>query len=120
MTIEISPKENTNETREWKIKDTDRRALPLTEDVSYLLADLQNRRLEGYPYVFVPPERYDHIQQQLRPKDQWSMSSARNKVVNNFTRQFDKILSMAHVDKGTFHDIRRTAITNWFRQGLIK
>jgi integrase len=118
MTIEISPKENTNETREWKIKDTDRRALPLTEDVSYLLADLQNRRLEGYPYVFVPPERYDHIQQQLRPKDQWSMSSARNKVVNNFTRQFDKILSMAHVDKGTFHDIRRTAITNWFRQGL--
>jgi integrase len=22
------------------------------------------------------------------------------------------------VDKGTFHDIRKTAITNWFRQGL--
>ena len=25
---------------------------------------------------------------------------------------------MARVDKRTFHDIRRTAITNWFRQGL--
>ena len=22
------------------------------------------------------------------------------------------------MDKGTFHDIRKTAITNWFRQGL--
>jgi len=27
-------------------------------------------------------------------------------------------LAIAHVDKGTFHDIRKTAITDWFRQGL--
>ena len=25
---------------------------------------------------------------------------------------------MAHIDSGTFHDIRKTAITNWFRRGL--
>jgi integrase len=25
---------------------------------------------------------------------------------------------MAHVEKRTFHNIRKTAITNWFRQGL--
>ena len=118
MTIEVSPKKNTDETWEWKIKDTDRRFLPLKEDVSYLLAGLQNRRPEGYPYVFVPPGRYDHIQQQLRPRNKWSLSSARNKVIHNFTRQFDRILLKANVDRGTFHDIRRTAITNWFRQGL--
>lgn len=118
MIVEVSPKENTAETWEWKIKDTDRRFLPLKEDVSHLLIDLQNRRPEGYPYVFVPPGRYDHIQKELRPTTTWSLSSARNKVVNNFTRQFDKILSKAHVSTGTFHDIRKTAITNWFRQGL--
>jgi integrase len=39
-------------------------------------------------------------------------------VINNFTRQFNKILKLASVEKRTFHDIRRTAITNWFRQGL--
>jgi len=118
MAIEVTLKENTNETWEWKIKDTDCRVLPLKEDVSQLLIELQNRRPEGYPYVFVPPERYDHIQQVLRPTGKWTLSSARNSVINNFTRQFNKILTMAHVEKKTFHDIRRTAITNWFRQGL--
>ena len=118
MAIEVTPKENTDETWEWKIKDTDRRTLPLKKDVSQLLIELQNRRPEGYPYVLVPPGRYDHIQQVKRPTGKWTLSSARNSVINNFTRQFNKMLVMAHVEKRTFHDIRRTAITNWFRQGL--
>ncbi|MHC4720012.1 MAG: tyrosine-type recombinase/integrase [Planctomycetota bacterium] len=120
MTIEVTPKENTEETWEWKIKDTDRRCLPLKEDVSRLLVNLQNRRPEGYPYVLVPPGRYDHIQQELRPEGKWTLSSARNSVINNFTKQFNQILAMAHVEKRTFHDIRKTAITNWFRQGLTE
>lgn len=118
MTIEVAPKKNVDETWEWRIKDTDRRFLPLKEDVSQLLIDLQNRRPEGYPYVLVPPGRYDYIQQVLRPKGKWTLTSAKNKVVNNFTKQFKKILALAHVDKGTFHDIRKTAITDWFRQGM--
>ncbi len=73
---------------------------------------------EGYPYVLVPAGRYDHIKQVLRPKGKWTLSNARNKVINNFTKQFNKILAIAHVDKGTFHDIRKTAITQWFRQRL--
>ena len=64
------------------------------------------------------PERYDYIQHELRPKGKWTLLSAKDNVINNFSRQFKKILSKAHVDKGTFHDIRKTAITNWFRQGL--
>jgi integrase len=67
---------------------------------------------------FEVPGRYDHIQQVLRPKGKWTLSRARNKVINNFTKQFKKILTLARVDKGTFHDIRRTAIISWFRQGL--
>ena len=118
MTIEITPKKNTDETWEWRIKDTDSRFLPLKEDVCQLLIDLQNRRPAGYPYVFVPPSRYNHIQKVLRPKGKWTLSSARNSVINNFTKQFNKILAIAHVNKGTFHDIRKTAITDWFRQGL--
>ena len=118
MTIEVTPKKNTDETWEWKIKDTDRRFLPLKEDVSQLLINMQNRRPEGYPYVLVPPGRYDHIQRALRLKGKWTLSNARNKVINNFTKQFNKILAIAHVDKRTFHDIRKTAITDWFRQGL--
>jgi integrase len=118
MVINVTPKKNTEETWEWQIKDTDHRVLPLKEDVSRLLIDLQSNRSEGYPYVLVPPGRYDHIQQVLRPSGKWTLSSARNSVINNFTRQFKKILELAHVEKGTFHDIRKTAITNWFSQKL--
>ncbi|MBN2136192.1 MAG: site-specific integrase [Sedimentisphaerales bacterium] len=118
MRIEVTPKKNTDETWEWRIKDTDRRFLPLKEDVSRLLVHLQDSRPEGYPYVLVPPGRYDHIQHVLRPNGKWTLSSARNKVVNNFTKQFNRILAIARVEKRTFHDIRKTAITEWFRQGL--
>ena len=118
MIIEVSPKENTTETWEWKIKDTDRRFVPLKEDVCQLLIDLQNRRPTGHPYVFVPPERYNYIQQELRPKGKWTLLSAKDNVVNNFSRRFTTILCKAHITKGTFHDIRKTAITNWLRQGM--
>ena len=41
---------------------TDRRTLPLTDMLTQLLVDHQNRQPEGHPYVFVPPVRYDYIQ----------------------------------------------------------
>jgi integrase len=61
MTIEVNPKEDTKETWLWYVKDTDRRTLPLTEEITMLLAEHQTRQPEGYPYVFVPPYRYDRI-----------------------------------------------------------
>lgn len=44
--------------------------------------------------------------------------SAWESDVNNFRRQFGLILERAAVKKGTFHDLRKTAIRNWFAQGL--
>ncbi|MBN2594752.1 MAG: hypothetical protein JXA81_14685 [Sedimentisphaerales bacterium] len=81
--------------------------------------NLQNGRLEGYPHVFVPPGRYDHIQQKLRAKGRWILSHARTSVINNFKRMFDRILKAACIKAGTFHDLRKTAMTNWFYKGLI-
>jgi integrase len=91
--------------------------LPLTDEVTQLLVDHQNRQPEGYPYVFVPVGRYDFIQK-LRDDGKWKFSDSRLKVVNNFTPQFEKILKTASVKKGQFHDLRRTAITNWFANGM--
>ena len=118
MTIEVNPKDNTNETWEWKIKDTDSRTVPLTEEICQMLVDFQNTCPNGYPYVFVPPRRYDYIQNTLRAKGKWSLNNARTSIVNNFTRHFHRILKLAGIKNSKFHDLRRTAITNWFRQGL--
>jgi hypothetical protein len=116
--VEVSPKEDTPETWEWRIKDTDRRTLSLKEDVIRLLINLQDQRPEGYPYVLVPPRRYDYIQNHLRATGEWTLSHARTSVINNFKVMFDRILAAAHVKNGTFHDLRRTAITEWLYQGL--
>jgi integrase len=117
MTIEVNPKEDTKETWLWYVKDTDRRTLPLTEEITLMLADHQSRQPEGYPYIFVPPLRYDHIQN-LRQLGKWTLSDSRLRVINNFGRKFGKILKRANVRKLKFHDLRNTALSNWFANGM--
>jgi integrase len=90
----------------------------LSNTLTQLLADHQGRQPEGYPYVFVPSARYDYIQRELRAKDNWTYSDSRTKVISNFRWYFKKILRKARIEEGTFHDLRRTAICNWFREGL--
>jgi len=116
-TIEVAPKNDTEETWKWLIKDTERRTPPLTDEVLTFLVDHQRQQPERYPYVFVPPARYEHIQQ-LRKQGKWTLSDTRLKVINNFGRKFGTILKRAGVKGGRFHDFRNTAITNWFANGL--
>ena len=114
--IQVSPKDDVETTWEWHIKDTDRRGVPLTDEVVQLLAEHQAIQPEGYPYVFVTRKRYDYIQK-IRRQGRWSTSQGKCPV-SNFRYQFLKILGRAGIDLGTFHDLRRTCITNWFAYGL--
>ena len=114
--IRVSPKDDTEHTWEWHIKDTDRRKVPLTDEVVTLLAEHQAEQPEGYPYVFVPSDRYDRIQQS-RQAGEWTVRQGKCPV-GNFRRQWLINLARAGIGQGTFHDLRRTCITNWFAYGL--
>ena len=114
--IRISPKDNGEHTWEWHIKDTDRRSVPLTDEVTQMLVEYQVTQPEGYPYVFVQPRRYDNIQK-LRAQGRWTVRQGRCPL-SNFRYQFKSIMTRAGIDLGTFHDLRRTCITNWFANGL--
>ena len=116
-TIDVSPKQSTPETWRWLIKDTDRRTLPLTDELVAMLAAHQVSQPSGYPYVFVPVRRYDHIQK-LRRQGRWTLVDSRLKVVNNFKPNFEKVLRRASVRLRRFHDLRNTAITSWLRNGM--
>lgn len=118
QTIEVNPKQNTEETWEWLVKDADHRILPLTEEIVQMLVDHQAQQSERYPCVFVPMARYDYIKKVLRPKGKWALTDSRLKVINNFRRQFNRILSKACVKKRTFHDFRKTAISMWLANGM--
>lgn len=121
MTISIAEKQNTEVTWEWRIKDTDHRTVPLTEELAELLISLQSRSPVGYPYVFVPPVRYTEIQQirkggtTKRGKTIWTYEDARISILYRFNDLFNEIRKKAGIQEHkTFHDLRRTAITNWF------
>ncbi len=90
----------------------------MTNDVVQVLIKHQSRQPEGHPYVFVLPARYAYIQDQRRAKGTWKYSDSRQKVILEFNKIFDKILRRAGIEHGTFHDLRRTAISNWLAKGL--
>ncbi|MEN6424974.1 MAG: site-specific integrase [Phycisphaerales bacterium] len=116
MTVEVSPKKDCNNTWEWYIKDTDRRTLPLTADLVKLLVELQMSQPEGNPYVFVPRARHEQIQE-LRRTGQWTVEKGRSPL-SKFCHHFNKIRARAGITSGTFHDLRRTCLSNWIVQGL--
>jgi integrase len=116
MTVEVSPKKDCDDTSEWHIKDTDRRTLPLTADLVKLLVELQLSQPEGNPYVFVPIARYELIQE-LRRSGQWTVEKGRSPL-SKFCHHFNKIRARAGIASGTFHDLRRTCLSNWIVQGL--
>ena len=75
--------------------------------------------------MFVPPVRYDEIQQirqgitSKRGKSSWTYEDARINIIPSFTDFYNEIRKKARIQEHkTFHDLRRTAITNWFYEGL--
>jgi integrase len=116
MTVDVSPKDSHEDTWEWHIKDTDRRTLPLTAELVKLLVELQMSQPEGNPYVFVPMARYQHIRD-LRRTGQWTIEKGRSPL-SKFCHHFNKIRARAGITSGTFHDLRRTCLSNWIIRGL--
>ena len=116
QSVEVAPKDDSEDCWPWFVKDTDRRTLPLTDLVVAMLAELQTRQPEGYPYVFVPSQRYEHIGK-ARKLGKWSIEQGKCPV-NNFSRMLDSILLIAGIKDRTFHDLRRTCLSNWLDSGL--
>jgi integrase len=115
-TVKVSPKSDTAATWQWHIKDAERRELPIMDEVVNLLSQLLADQAEGCPYIFVPQARYVYIQTQRR-NGQWSVRDGKNPL-NNFDRQLTAIKAKAGISDCTFHDLRRTCLSNWYKAGL--
>jgi len=116
MTVDVAPKSESLDTWEWHIKDTERRTLPLTAELVRLLVEHQMSQPEGCPYIFVPMARYEGIQE-YRRAGQWNVEKGRSPL-SKFCHHFNRIRSLAGIRTGTFHDLRRTCLSNWIVQGL--
>lgn len=105
----IRAKASTEQTIEWEPKDHENRVVPISEQTTQLLADLQATSMEGHAYIFILPKRLAKIKQREKA-GKWN---SRSEILNNVSRDFDVIRRRSGIDKCTPHDLRRSAITNW-------
>ena len=89
---------------------------PLTADLVKLLVEHQMSPPEGNPYVFVTMARYERIQE-YRNSREWTVDKGRSPV-SKFCHHFNKILQLAGIETGTYHDLRRTCLSNRVAQGI--
>ena len=115
--ITIRRKKETRDTWEWTTKSRKFRQVPLAEAVSKFLTDFVLRDMpEKQPYLMLTGDRYKRIQQ-LRNKGLLS-DRIRRCPDENWAKPFERIRTRAGIDDGTFHDLRRTCITEWLESGL--
>ncbi len=107
--IHVQVKVSSEHTIEWEPKDHENRLVPMPDETTQLLANLQVECKEGFPYVFVSPGRFKIIRQRMA-EGRWN---AKSEIVNNTYRNFKAIRRKAGVAKCSLHDLRRSAITNW-------
>lgn len=106
--IKVNAKKGAEVILEWEPKNRKNRVVPMSDESSQLLVNIQVQAIEGHPYVFVSPRRLEQIKER-RKLGRWN---PRYELVNNLTRDFNVIRRRANVAECTIHDLRRSAITN--------
>ncbi|MBN2588797.1 MAG: tyrosine-type recombinase/integrase [Sedimentisphaerales bacterium] len=107
--LHVRAKEEGEQILKWESKNHENRTVPMPDETAQYLNNFQAESLKGFPYIFITPERVEHICH-LNKKGQWS---GVKDVKNNILRDFGVIRTKAGVTKCNIHDLRRSAITNW-------
>jgi integrase len=105
-------------TWECRIKDSERRVLPLTCEVADLLKEPLAGQTTLHPYVFISASRCRRIQER-RQCNKWTPANGRCPV-DNFGRGFRAVLRQAGIESGGFHDLRRTCLSRRLANGLTE
>lgn len=107
--ISVQSKKETPYTWRWSAKNYQVRRVPLTESLGNLLAELVAELPAGQPYLMLTDRRYFGIQ---RMREKGKMAERLRTTPDENVRPWRNILSATNIE-GTFHDLRRTAITRW-------
>jgi len=109
--IHITAKQSTARTIEWEPKGHENRVVPISDETTKLLVDIQAEAEEGNAYIFISRQRFKRIRERVKA-GRWN---GKSEIVNNVMRDFEVICRRAGVAKCTLHDLRRSALTNWAR-----
>ncbi len=110
--ITVVAKKASKNLLEWDPKSRRNRVVPMSDESAQLLADLQLKAKEDFPYIFISPQRLKRIRERQRIRT-WN---PRSQIINNLDRDFRVLQCKAGVDECVIHDLRRSAITNWAKK----
>ena len=105
--ITVVAKKASKNLLEWDPKSRRNRVVPMSDENAQLLANLQLKAKEGFPYIFISPQRLKRIRERQRIGT-WN---PRSQIINNFNRDFRVLRCRAGVDECVVHDFRRSAST---------
>ena len=114
--IYVQAKKETEHTWRWQPKDKDLRALPLVTELSVMFTKILTKLPAGQPYLTITSQRYRRIQSLRKIKK--LPDRVRECPDENWSKPFKQILKRSGVKNATFHDLRRTCITEWLENGL--
>lgn len=83
--------------------------LPMPVETQEMLVKMREVCPPECPYIFVPKRRWAHIREALS-QGRWD---ERRALLNNLNRRLATLRKRAGVAKFTYHDLRRSCITNW-------
>lgn len=107
--ISVQAKKETVHTWRWSTKNYQSRRVPLTDGLGNILAEIVAELPAGQPYLMLTERRYFGIQQM---RQAGKMEERLRTTPDENVRPWRNILSSTNI-VGTFHDLRRTAITRW-------
>ena len=110
--ITIAGKKESQRLLAWDPKSRRNRVVPMSDESAQLLADLQLKAEEGFPYIFISPQRLKKI----RERQKVGTWTPRSQIINNLDRDFRVLRCKAGVHECVIHDLRRSAITNWAKK----
>jgi integrase len=95
-------------------KDHERREVPMPQQAIDLLKEWRKLAPRGCPYIFMDAGRWEYYRDCV-DRGEWS---EHQHLVNNSLRKFQTLCKLARIKKFSLHDLRRSCITNWARNGV--
>ena len=114
--IHIQSRKETSKYLAWEPKGRECRVLPMLDSLAEVLLEREKELPKEYPYLMITDIRYWRIQQMR--KQGILPQRVRLCPDENFAIPFQKILRRARVAHGTFHDLRKTYLTEMAESGL--
>ena len=112
QTVQFAPKRASAVILAWEHKDHQIRQVPIPSETLQLLVNLQLETEEATSYAFIGKARLSHILHR-RAQGDWEPDS---EIINNLVRNLKVMCRHAGVNPFTFHDLRRSCITNWSKK----